>query len=851
MSDNSFCTSTGNVPPATQSCTSYAGCIATAPVYSSTCSTTCGTGTAALQSYSCTDGQGNTTDSSHCSGSSLPQTQSCTSTTGCTYTANASTYLTCTPACGSSTASASAWTCQQSDGQTVSQSVCLAHGVSPTAQSCTNYSLCAPENVTYSSTCSNTCGTGTESLNSGWTCGYGTQTTTQSHCTAPASTQACTSTTGCTYTASNPTVYGSCSTTCGTGTQTASVFTCTRSDGTVVAQSYCTAPTKACTSTSSCIVHDTYGACSTTCGTGTQSLNSGWTCTDSAGHAAPSTSYCTAPAATQSCTATSTCTYIPVLTSIVWGACSTTCGTGTQTATTYLCLRSDGTVQAQGNCPAPTQACTSTSNCVAHATYGTCSTTCGAGTEPLNSGWTCTDSAGHAAPSTSYCTAPASTTACTNYGGCTYTASNPTVYGSCSTTCGNGSQTATTFVCTRSDGVVVAQSYCTAPTKSCSSTSNCVVHDSYGTCSTTCGTGTQTLNSGWTCTDSAGHAAPSTSYCTAPASSQACTATSGCGYIASNPTAYGACSSTCGTGTQTATAFTCTRSDGTVEPLADCTAPTKSCSSTSGCVVHDTYGACSTTCGTGTQTLNSGWTCTDGNGTQAPSTSYCTAPANTQACSVYTSCTYTASNPTAYGGCSTTCGTGTQSATSYTCTRSDGTVVTPPSNYCTAPTQSCTDYSTCAFTYAAINVVYSATCAPATCGGNSHYPVTSWQCQRSPDGSIVDQSYCTNSGNTPPVRSCIDNSDSSCYTYSAVNPQYGTCMTVCGSHPKTGTQSLPTSQSSGGTTYYSGFECLRSNGSDVDDSDPGCQALISNGTLPATQSCTTAAVGSNPACPTQ
>ncbi len=828
----SDCTSAGVTPAATQACTSYATCVASSPVYG-TCSATCGTGTAPLVSYTCADLAGNSVASSNCP--SPAKTQACTSTTSCTYTANASTYGTCTPACGSSVAAAgSNWTCMQSDGTSVSQSVCLAHGVSPTSQACTNYSLCTPENVVYSPTCSNTCGTGTEALQS-WTCGFLAQTASQSQCTAPAATQACTGYSGCSYTASNPTAYGSCSTTCGTGTQTATAFTCTRSDGTVVAQSNCTAPTTSCTSTSQCVLHNSYGPCSATCGAGTQTLK-GSTCTDSNGNSAP-TADCKTPPSTLICTSTSGCSYVAGLPS-AWGACSTTCGVGTQTATTYPCTRSDGTSEPQGDCTAPVRACTSTTQCIPHASYGSCSSTCGTGTQVLLPGWTCTDSTGNAAPALNYCTAPIGIASCTVTSGCSYTASNPTAYGSCSTTCGTGTQTATAFTCTRSDGTSEPLSACTAPTKSCSSNTGCVATPTYGACNTTCGTGTQTLTS-WTCDTSGGSVVtPASTYCpTPPASSESCTATSGCTYTASGGSNWGACSTTCGTGTQTAGTFTCKRSDGTVVAASNCTAPTQSCTSTSQCVVHASYGACNATCGAGTEALNSSWTCTDANGNAAPTRSDCTAPAGSMACSAYTGCTYAASAPTAWGACSSTCGTGTQTATAFTCTRSDGTL--EPDSYCTAPTEACTDYSSCTFTYQPVNYSYSNTCAPADCGAPSHQELASWQCERFPDGTIVDNSYCVNN-QPPPGPVCYNYS--SCYTYTSSNPTYGACVASCNGSTPVGTATLPTATDPVlGTSYYDGFTCTRSDGvifSGAGDAEQGCQALVGSSTLPASISCT-------------
>jgi len=100
----------------------------------------------------------------------------------------------------------------------------------------------------------------------------------------------------------------------------------------------------------------TWGACSTTCGTGTQDR----TVTCRCGGQEVSEGDCPTPvpAKTQPCTAEATCTFSWQSSS--WGTCTKTCGGGTQTRTAW-CQRSDGTKVADASCtgapPATSQAC--------------------------------------------------------------------------------------------------------------------------------------------------------------------------------------------------------------------------------------------------------------------------------------------------------------------------------------------------------------------------------------------------------------------------------------------------------------------------------------------------------------
>ena len=554
--------------PAGLPCTSYSTCTVQNASYGA-CSNQCGSGTASLSSYQCGDSSGNYVANSNCTAPAA--TESCTSTSGCTYTWSGATYGTCLPACGASTAAVLGGTCTRSDGTVVNAVYCYNAGEISLTQACTNYSLCTA-NATYGA-CSNTCGVGTQHL-TGSTCTSSTGAPLPaSDCPAPAPVQACVGTSSCTYTASAP-VYNACSSSCGSGTQTVASFTCTRSDGTVVASSYCTAPAaKSCSSYAGCTVTGAnYGACSNQCGSGTQTLaNNNWTCTDGNGNTVPRT-YCTPPAGVQSCYGTGSCTYRP--TNVVYGQCQPACGASTKSVS-WTCQRSDGTTVANSYCTPPAnQTCTDHSQCSAVGNYSACSNTCGSGQETLQS-WSCYGPTGTPAPDgQSDCTAPASTKTCTSTTGCSYTATP--VYNACAPGCGASTQSLSSYTCEDQHGNVVSNSNCTAPASSISCTDNTQcgtvsyrsVPTSFGSCQeTNCG-GQSTLQVlTYECykdnTTSSGttETVVDNSYCSAPVG-PTCTYSGGCyNYSYQNPVYSGACSTTCGPGTQPLTSYQCYRTD--------------------------------------------------------------------------------------------------------------------------------------------------------------------------------------------------------------------------------------------------------------------------------------------------
>ena len=257
---------------------------------------------------------------------------------------------------------------------------------------------------------------------------------------------------------------------------------------------------------------------------------------------------------------------------------------------------------------------------------------------------------------------------------------------------------------------------------SCSSTddSGCSwygVAGAYGACSNSCGSGTQTA-SYWTCSSTNNlYIDESSSLCSAP--TRACTDESGCGWtgVAS---AWSSCSNSCGTGTQTATNWTCNSNNGafTGASYSLCSAPTQACSSEAGCGwvgVATAYGSCSNSCGSGTATATS-WTCSSSNGLYTgQSSSLCAAP--TEACSSEAGCSWVGV-ATAYGACSTTCGAGTETASAWTCSSSNGVYTGQAKTLCSAPTKSCSSTAGARYVCGACNGSGQKTCSDANnCGG--------------------------------------------------------------------------------------------------------------------------------------
>ena len=505
-----------------------------------------------------------------------------------------------------------------------------------------SYSAWSPATGTYctssltqtrTASCSPNSGTGTQIRDVYCKNSYGTVVA-NSYCdaaTEPVSSESCTPTSGYSCGTEGPTTqtvadYGGCtyawitsawsapSSSCSSSATETRTVSCQRSDGTIVADSYCSASTEPASSQT---VSD-YNGC-----TYSWQTSSWGSCTGGSG----TWNYTSwSPATGTYCTSS--------LTQTRTASCTANVDSGSQTRS-VSCLRSDGTTvpdtDCSGTAPASSESCTPTSY------------SCG--------------------------TEGTTTQTVADYGGCTY-AWITSAWSAPSSSCSSSATETRTVSCQRSDGTIVADSYCSASTEPASSQTVAVYSactyswqiSAWSTC--TGGSGTWSYSS-WSPT--AG------TYCTS-ALSQTRTAT---------------CNVTSDSGSQTRT-VTCLRSDGTTVPDSDCSGTTPStsefCTPTSG------Y-SCGTE-GATTQTVADYGGCTYS--WQASGFGSCIGGSGTWQ--------YTAWAPTCGQGAftqtrSATCTPNADSATqtqTVTCLRSDGTVV--GSSYCpssTMPstTQPCTPTS--------------------------------------------------------------------------------------------------------------------------------------------------------------
>jgi WW domain/Thrombospondin type 1 domain len=238
-----------------------------------------------------------------------------------------------------------------------------------------------------------------------------------------------------------------------------------------------------------------------------------------------------------------------------YGTCSATCGGGVETRTVQCTDYQDNTVpdsQCDGSKPSASRSC-NTGVCPTWftGTYGTCSVSCGGGSQTRTV--QCRDSNG-VAVADSQCTGskPAesqscNTVACAGFGWSTGS------FGTCSSSCNGGTQTRT-VVCRDGSNQVVAESNCDSGSKPAASqpcnTEVCGAWriGAYGICSVSCDGGTQSRTV--ICQDPSGNAIDE-NFCPAPKppTSQACSTTP-CPDYEWRSTVWGTCSKNCDGGTQ-------------------------------------------------------------------------------------------------------------------------------------------------------------------------------------------------------------------------------------------------------------------------------------------------------------
>jgi hypothetical protein len=284
-----------------------------------------------------------------------------------------------------------------------------------------------------------------------------------------------------------------------------------------------------------------------------------------------------------------------------WGACSVSCGGGTQNFTITTPPANGGAA-----CPASPQSCNTQScslpiDCQGY--WSSCSKPCGGGTEiftvttsPANGGLACPSSP-----------RPCNTESCSQPTDC------EGVWSACSAACGGGSQSFTITTPAANGGVA-----CPSSPRSCN-TQACDVDcaGSWGECSATCDGGKQSFKI---------KQSPSGNGAVCPASPRDCN-TQDC---ALKPPAvdcqgyWEPCNPTCGEGTQNFVITTAASNGG-----AECPTSPRACNS-GACPVdcQGSWGACSEPCGGGTETFNV-TVPASGGGASCPASPR---PCNTQAC---------------------------------------------------------------------------------------------------------------------------------------------------------------------------------------------------------------------------
>nr|XP_022344318.1 SCO-spondin-like isoform X5 [Crassostrea virginica] len=433
--------------------------------------------------------------------------------------------------------------------------------------------------------------------------------------------------------------------------------------------------TVSCTPTNACRVDGnwgswgSYGACSVTCASGTKIRTR--LCNNPA--PAGGGNNC---AGSSSSSATCTLSACPIdgnwASWGAYGACTVTCAGGTQSrsrtcsnpAPQYGGASCSGSTTSSQRCN--THYCPIDGNWASWSSYGACTVTCGGGTQVRSR--TCSNPApqylGANCVGSTTSSQSCSTHNCPIDGNWASWGS----YGACTVTCGGGSQSrsrtcsnpAPQYGGASCSGSTTSSQRCN--THYCPIDGNWASWSSYGACTVTCGGGTQVRNR--TCTN------PAPQYLGAdcvgdPSSSQSCN-THNCP-IDGSWTSWGSwasCSETCGGGVQSRT-----RSCTNPAPQyggANCvgmSSSTQTCN-TQNCPIDGawtswgSYGACTVTCGGGTQTRSR--SCSNPTpqygGAACVGSTTSSQDCNTQNCPIDGGFT----NWGSWGTCTVTCGGGTQ-----------------------------------------------------------------------------------------------------------------------------------------------------------------------------------------------
>jgi len=355
------------------------------------------------------------------------------------------------------------------------------------------------------------------------------------------------------------------------GVQTRSVI-CRGSDGSFTADfSKCagTTPsaTQQCSAPTSCQTYSwnqnvPWGSCSVDCGSGVQTRQ--LSCIGSMSTNPVANSFCTAspPPTSQTCN-TKACT--TAWSYGAWSLCSSACGGGTITRTATCRMtqngisfdtdasRCTGLVKDITSQSCNTQACATYS--IQYGNWGSCSVSCGSGTQTR--AWSCVSSAGGAVDNAKCSGAPQTQQAC-NTQACAVYDWKVNGWTACTAACGGGTQSRVVSCVDTSTGNLAVENNCkiTKPVtiQSCN-TDLCNVYawatSRWGPCSKTCGSGQYTR--AVACINSRSYTVVADTYCSnfvKPDTSGVCNAQS-CSTYTWSVGDWTSCSATCGGGLQT------------------------------------------------------------------------------------------------------------------------------------------------------------------------------------------------------------------------------------------------------------------------------------------------------------
>ena len=557
------------------------------------------------------------------------------------------------------------------------------------------------------------------------------------------------------------------------------------------------------------------GNCKVKCGGGSsgQTCTSGWSapnCNIASGLVCSSSPY-------KTCDGAGTCTAAaqPVTYSWVTGAFGACSCAGSQTRS-VSCQTSTGGAASDASCtgaqPSSTGSCTAPSSCYqwSQSGFSACSVNCGTGSQTQTV--QCVQSASGVSPGAqaadTFCTGtkPATQQGCSP-GACP-TAWVTGAFSSCTASCGGGVETRSVVCQQTQNGAQsnVGDAYCTGTkplTQDACNTVSCQdghwTYSSWSACSVTCAGGTQTRTH--TCADSTGTAIdPSRCATDTNPLTQACN-TAPCPNYEWVAGSFGACSVTCGGGTQTRPAYCYDLNDGnnphTVQNTNFCTltepATIQGCNPAacptppnyqwqvgsfgqcmSGTTVVSCGGSTTSPPATATRTV----TCINTVDSSVQADSACssagTKPATSQPCSQQGCPTYSWAS-SGFGACTVSCGGGTQ--TQQVVCKQDGTSNQVADNLCTAAKPATSQQCN---TDACLTPHQWQAGAPSACsaecnGGTQTYSPQCYRTDTNPP-QIVDASICSDTPKPATVGTC---NVQKCPTL-WVTGAFGTCSQPCG-----------------------------------------------------------------------